>query len=98
LSAKTGAGVDALRREMLALAGTHEDMEGVFLARERHLAALRAAEAHLAAAVGSSRRTCAARAPGRGAARGADGAGRDHRRVHRDDLLGVIFSRFCLGK
>ena len=50
LSAKTGAGVDALRREILAQAGAQEEMEGAFLARERHLGALRDADAHLAAA------------------------------------------------
>jgi tRNA modification GTPase len=43
LSAKTGAGVELLREAMLAAAGAHEDMEGTFLARERHLQAMRAA-------------------------------------------------------
>ena len=41
LSAKTGAGIELLQQEILALAGAHEDMEGAFLARERHLVALR---------------------------------------------------------
>ncbi len=41
LSAKTGAGIELLRQEILGIAGAHEDMEGAFLARERHLVALR---------------------------------------------------------
>ena len=99
LSAKTGAGVDALRGEVLALAGAHDDMEGAFLARERHLVALRAAAAHLAAAAAQlaqdapplellaeelrEAQTALAAITGEFSA---------------DDLLGVIFSRFCLGK
>src|SRR6185295_14608049 len=54
LSAKTGAGVELLRDAMLAAAGVHEDMEGTFLARERHLHALR-----LAGRISTTRRaTC----------------------------------------
>jgi tRNA modification GTPase len=99
LSAKTGAGVDALRREILAIAGAHEDMEGAFLARERHLVALRDAAAHLAAAA----RQLAQDPPplellaeelreAQSALAAITGE------FTADDLLGVIFSRFCLGK
>jgi tRNA U34 5-carboxymethylaminomethyl modifying GTPase MnmE/TrmE len=41
VSAKTGAGIELLQQEILAVAGAHEDMEDAFLARERHLDALR---------------------------------------------------------
>ena len=99
LSAKTGAGVDALRREILAQAGAQEEMEGAILARERHLGALRDADAHLAAAADHL-------------AQGApplELLAEDLREAQTalsaitgeftaDDLLGVIFSRFCLGK
>ncbi len=84
---------------MLAIAGAHEDMEGAFLARERHLVALRDAAAHLAAAAAQlaqdapplellaeelrEAQTALAAITGEFSA---------------DDLLGVIFSRFCIGK
>ncbi len=43
LSAKTGEGVAALRAWLLEVAGWRPSSEGVFLARERHLVALREA-------------------------------------------------------
>ena len=52
VSAKTGKGLDALRRAILAAAGWHPGDETVFLARERHLRALARARTHLAAAQG----------------------------------------------
>ena len=99
LSAKTGAGVELLREAMLAAAGAHEDMEGTFLARERHLQAMRAAGTHLDAA-GQHLRT----SPPplelfaeelRGAQQSLSAITGE---VSADDLLGVIFSRFCIGK
>ena len=50
LSAKTGAGIDLLRHELLGIAGWQPGIESGFLARERHVAALRDASAHLDAA------------------------------------------------
>jgi tRNA modification GTPase len=99
LSAKTGAGVELLRQEILGVAGAHEDMEGAFLARERHLAALRDAVAQLDAA---ARHAAAAKPP-------LELLAEDLRAAHNalaaitgeftpDDLLGAIFSRFCIGK
>jgi tRNA modification GTPase len=99
LSAKTGAGVDGLRQEMLAMAGAHEDMEGTFLARARHLDAMRGAERQLAVAA----QHIAADPPplelfaeelrqAQAALAAITGE------FTADDLLGVIFSRFCIGK
>ncbi len=83
VSAKTGAGIDLLQREMLAQAGAHEDMEDAFLARERHLVALREAGVHLASA---AEHVAEAKPPlelvGGGPAPRAHGAVDDHRRVH----------------
>jgi len=99
LSAKTGAGVELLRDAMLAAAGVHEDMEGAFLARERHLHALRIAGTHLDEA---ARHLQASPPPLelfaeelRGAQQALAAITGD---VSADDLLGVIFSRFCIGK
>jgi tRNA modification GTPase len=99
LSAKTGAGVDALRDAILAVAGAEENAEGVFLARERHLIALREGDARLAAAadlLGS------ARPPLELFAEELHGAQTALATITgeftADDLLGAIFSRFCIGK
>jgi tRNA modification GTPase len=99
LSARTGEGVGLLRAALLRLAGWQGGGEGVFIARARHLEALRAAEAHLAAAHDHALRRADALdlfaeelrlAQERlSAITGEFGA---------DDLLGVIFSRFCIGK
>ncbi len=99
LSAKTGSGVDLLRHEILALTGAHEDMEGAFLARERHLLALRAASTHVAAA---ARHLADARPALELFAEELRSAqvelGAIVGEFSSDDLLGVIFSRFCIGK
>jgi tRNA modification GTPase len=99
LSAKTGSGVDLLRHEILALAGAHEDMEGAFLARERHLQALRDASTHLAAAaqqLGAPKPPLELFAEELRSAQIALAAIVGE--FSSDDLLGAIFSRFCIGK
>jgi tRNA modification GTPase len=95
VSAKTGAGLDRLRQAILAAVGWGETGESVFLARERHLRALENAGAHLAAAAGElSRWELFAEE-----LRLAQAAlGTITGEVRADDLLGEIFSRFCIGK
>ncbi|MEK7437388.1 MAG: tRNA uridine-5-carboxymethylaminomethyl(34) synthesis GTPase MnmE [Pseudomonadota bacterium] len=95
LSAKTGAGMDLLHAELLAIAGWQDGAENLFMARERHLVALREAARHTARAgehfgrpelfaeelrLAQAQLNCIT---GEFAA---------------DDLLGEIFSRFCIGK
>ncbi|HEY4069488.1 MAG TPA: tRNA uridine-5-carboxymethylaminomethyl(34) synthesis GTPase MnmE, partial [Burkholderiaceae bacterium] len=99
LSARTGAGVDALRTKLLELAGWHAQPEGLFIARTRHVQALRAAREHLGVALVLAARADAAldllaeelrlAHDALGEITGAFGA---------DALLGEIFSRFCIGK
>lgn len=95
VSAKTGAGVDALRAAILEAGGWRSSGESVFLARARHLRALGEARAHLAAA-SEAAGTWELFAEELRIAHEALGtiAGR----VTPDDLLGEIFSRFCIGK
>jgi tRNA modification GTPase len=99
LSALTGDGVARLEEELLALCGASAGHEDTFLARARHLAALRAAGESLARASTQ----IAARAPAlelfaeelraaQDALASITGA------FTPDDLLGVIFARFCIGK
>ena len=105
LSAKTGAGLDGLRAALLEVAGWTASTSGenVFLARERHLQALGRAQEHLAAAA-----ACADAEHGYGNAQlellaeelrlAGPRLGEITGEVTADDLLGRIFSRFCIGK
>ncbi|HLX79432.1 MAG TPA: tRNA uridine-5-carboxymethylaminomethyl(34) synthesis GTPase MnmE [Burkholderiales bacterium] len=95
VSAKTGAGLDALRTALLRAAGWNSRGESVFLARARHLRALKTAQAHFAAAVeqGANWEFFAEELRLAQAALGGITG-----QVSADDLLGEIFSRFCIGK
>ncbi|RYF21619.1 MAG: tRNA uridine-5-carboxymethylaminomethyl(34) synthesis GTPase MnmE [Comamonadaceae bacterium] len=99
LSARTGDGLDALRQLLLQLAGWQSAPEGVYIARARHIAALRAVDGHLMEA--------AAQLHASGPA--LDLLAEELRLAQQalnaitgeftsDDLLGVIFSSFCIGK
>jgi tRNA modification GTPase len=57
LSAHEHLGIDLLRAELLRIAGWQQTGESLYLARERHLIALKNAGAHLARAVSTRRRT-----------------------------------------
>ncbi|MBX3673160.1 MAG: tRNA uridine-5-carboxymethylaminomethyl(34) synthesis GTPase MnmE [Burkholderiales bacterium] len=96
LSARTGEGVAALRAWLLEVAGWHPAGEGIFLARERHLVALREAAGHLANAAGAHMQAFELFAEDLRLAQAA--LGRITGEVTADDLLGQIFSRFCIGK
>lgn len=99
ISAKTGAGLPALREQLLQVVGWQAAPEGVFMARERHLRALYSVQTQLVTAydkLHSSRPALDLLAEDLRQAQlhlsaitGAFGA---------DDLLGEIFSRFCIGK
>ena len=95
LSAKTGEGVAALRAWLLEVAGWRPSSEGVFLARERHLGALREAAAGLATA-GHNMQAFELFAEDLRLAQ--QSLGTITGEVTADDLLGQIFSRFCIGK
>ena len=101
LSASTGQGLDALRQALLEAAGWQASAAagGAFMARERHLQALRRVQQHCSSAA----LHLAAAAPA------LDLLAEDLRLAQNalseitgafgsDDLLGVIFSQFCIGK
>jgi len=99
LSAKTGAGLDVLRHKLLEVAGWQSAPEGVYIARERHLQALRQvdghlmeASAHLAANAQSLDLLAEELRLAQNALSEITGE------FTSDDLLGVIFSKFCIGK
>lgn len=96
LSARTGVGIEALRRRLAALAGGATAV-GAFSARARHLQALREAQGWLDRArieLAGERLELAAEALSQAhAALGEIGG-----RVDADGLLGHIFATFCVGK
>ena len=95
VSALTGEGIDSLRAWLLETAGWHPGNEGVFLARERHMVALGAAESHLEAAstqVAQYELFAEELRLAQMALSSITGE------FTSDDLLGEIFSRFCIGK
>ena len=95
VSAKTGAGLEGLRGRLLEAVGWRDQESGAFMARERHLRALTLAQAYLAQA--------------QAVLASAELFAEELRLAQRalneitgeftpDDLLGEIFSRFCIGK
>lgn len=98
LSAKANLGIDLLRQELLRVAGWHQ-AEDVFIARERHLRALASAQDHVAAARAIVEGKFPALELFAEELRLAQQAlGEITGEFTADDLLGVIFSRFCIGK
>ena len=99
ISAKHGDGLEALRQRLLELAGWQHAGDGVFMARERHLQALRRVGAHLEQAD----LWLAARAEqldllAEELRLAQQALGEITGEFSADDLLGEIFSRFCIGK
>jgi tRNA modification GTPase len=91
--------MDLLEQEMLAVAGVASAGEDAFIARARHVEALREAATHLAAAAAHIE---AAAPPlelfAEELREAQDALSSITGEFTADDLLGVIFSRFCIGK
>jgi len=95
VSAKTGEGIEELRGKLLEAVGWRDQEGGVFIARERHLRALTQAQTHLnqASTVLTQAELFAEEL--RLAQRALNEITGE---FTSDDLLGEIFSRFCIGK
>ncbi len=98
LSAKSGMGIDLLKQHIKTQVGFQSHIEGIYLARRRHLDALARANRHIHASLNQLMNTQA-----------GELAAEDLRQAHlalseitgeftADDLLGRIFSSFCIGK
>ena len=99
LSARTGDGLEALRRKLLEVAGWQSAAEGVWLARERHVHALRRVEQHLVAANEFlAPHALALDLLAEELRLGQNALNEITGEFTADDLLGVIFSKFCIGK
>src|SRR5450830_643654 len=103
LSATDHLGIDLLRGELLRIAGWQQTVESRYLARERHLIALKAAREYLESAAAH------ASVDNQASDKSLDLFAEELRLAQErlssitgkftpDDLLGVIFSRFCIGK
>jgi tRNA modification GTPase len=99
ISARTGQGLEALRQALLRQAGWQAAPEGLFIARTRHVQALRRAQAHVQGAQHQAAQRAAA----------LELLAEELRLAHRalgeitgqfssEDLLGEIFAGFCIGK
>lgn len=95
LSARTHAGVELLKAKLLEMIGYSGGGEGVFLARQRHLDAIRRAAEHLELAHMDWERVEIFAEELRMAQNALSEITGE---FSADDLLGVIFSRFCIGK
>jgi tRNA modification GTPase len=94
VSANTGAGLPLLRQAILESVDWRPAGEAQFLARERHLQALEAARAHTTAAMSSTAPELVAEELRLAQQALSTITGE----FSADDLLGEIFSRFCIGK
>ncbi|HKB55908.1 MAG TPA: tRNA uridine-5-carboxymethylaminomethyl(34) synthesis GTPase MnmE [Ramlibacter sp.] len=99
VSATMGTGLEALRAKLLEVAGWQSAPEGVFIARERHVQALRRASEHLdAAAAQIESRAPALELLAEDLRLAQNALSEITGEFTSDDLLGVIFSKFCIGK
>ena len=99
LSTKTGQGMQTLRQQLLALAGWQSATEGVYMARERHLQALDRVQLHLSgASYHLLGKATSIELLAEELRLGQNALSEITGEFTSDDLLGVIFSRFCIGK
>jgi tRNA modification GTPase len=98
LSAKTGQGLDKLRQHIRRLAGYENQGEGAFTARKRHLHALERAAMHFATGRIALDETRAGELLAEELRLSHKALGEITGAVSSDDLLGRIFSEFCIGK
>jgi tRNA modification GTPase len=99
LSLKTGDGLEALRQRLLATAGWQAVPEGLFIARERHVQALTRTAEHLERAWAiAQQRDAALDLLAEELRLAHDALGEITGAFSADELLGVIFSSFCIGK
>lgn len=98
LSAKTGEGLEALRDRLRNLAGYEDRGEGAFTARRRHIEALDRAAMHFETGRTALEETRAGELFAEELRLSHHALGEITGVFTADDLLGRIFSEFCIGK
>jgi tRNA modification GTPase len=98
ISAKTGAGLEALRGHLKACMGYQAQQEGVFMARRRHLQALDSAMENLVQAAYQLETVQAGELVAEELRLAQQALGEITGEFTSEDLLGRIFTSFCIGK
>jgi tRNA modification GTPase len=98
LSAKTGAGVDLLQQHLKASMGYYNSEEGNFSARRRHLKSLEQAKSYLLNGKAQLLQAGAGELLAEDLRLCQNSLGEITGAIHSDELLGKIFSSFCIGK
>lgn len=99
VSAKTGQGLDLLKQELLAVAGWQPESEGGILARKRHIEALFEAETHIQASLLLLKeQSYSVELAAEEMRLAQESLSKITGQFLPDDLLGKIFSTFCIGK
>ena len=98
MSALTGAGLEELRRRIRDVAGFHPGEEGLVTARRRHLESLRSGREHFDAARRQLGEQQAGELMAEELLQVQNALAEITGQFTSDDLLGRIFSSFCIGK
>ncbi|MDG2288517.1 MAG: tRNA uridine-5-carboxymethylaminomethyl(34) synthesis GTPase MnmE [Woeseiaceae bacterium] len=98
ISAVTGEGIEELRQHIRKRAGYENQGEGAFTARKRHLHALERAAMHFSTGITALDETHAGELLAEELRLSQQALGEITGAISSDDLLGRIFSEFCIGK
>ena len=98
LSAKTGVGISLLKQELKKIIGYDNTIEGNFIARRRHLEAIQKAKAHIFSGKHQLEIYHAGELLAEELRQAQQSLSEITGEFHSDDLLGKIFSSFCIGK
>lgn len=98
LSAKSGEGVDLLREHLKQSMGYHGEDEGEFIARRRHLDAIKRALTFIESGRKALQNTLSGELLAEDLRQAQNALGEITGEFSADDLLGEIFSSFCIGK
>ncbi len=98
LSIKTGSGMDLLKEHLKQCMGYNEGADNVFIARRRHIEALNQAEVYLQSAMIQLQENQAGELVAEDLRLAQNHLAEITGEFTSDDLLGRIFSSFCIGK
>ena len=98
ISVKSGAGIELLKSRIKLQVGFHGAAEGIFLARRRHLDALKRVETHVTESIKQLTEIRAGELAAEELRLAQRALGEITGEFTADDLLGKIFSSFCVGK
>ncbi|TVQ34618.1 MAG: tRNA uridine-5-carboxymethylaminomethyl(34) synthesis GTPase MnmE, partial [Wenzhouxiangella sp.] len=98
VSVLRGEGLELLEQAVLERVGLGQPGEGEFSARQRHVEALQAAIAHLQAGIADLHDSQSGELLAEALRQAADCLGEITGKISADELLGRIFSSFCIGK